>query len=392
MEENFVTHQAIYNAHREVVGYELLYKDDGPSDTSSAAQKSAHLITNTFIGIGLENLVGSNIAFINLSYEFFSHEHPIPMASYQVVLEVPGKCLDDDHTYAELLQLSRKGYTISLYDYRNYDKNVERLDCIDIVKLDLSDIDMQGLKEQSRFYRNHGKRLHIKGINSDSHQLLCSQLGVDYFQGEQYGPASDVFSKATICNHKVLHEIESSAGQHPDDLEAIARIVSQDVGLAYKLLRYINCASFAERAEIHSLQQALALIGIDNLKKWASLLLTATGHLTSHGILNTLPLIRAEMCREMARHHNAPPDAAYLVGLFSTLQEVMNEPLDDLLDSVTLDIDIAFALLFDEGPLGHILKQVRLCESGDWEALDTSEINIDDYKQSYQQALQFAQA
>lgn len=395
MEEISVTRQAIYNAHHEVVGYELLYTDGHTLGgfPCSDAEQSAHLIAETFIGIGLENLVGSSMAFINLSHDFFSNEHPIPMASYQLVLEVPGTCLEDDKIYAELTQLARQGYTLSVYDYQHNELSRERLDCIDIVKLDMVNNDTQSLKEQSRYFRNHGKRLHIKGIDSDAHQLLCGQLGVDYFQGNLYSSPRKFASKSVACCRQVLRAIEHHAEQHPDDLATMVQVISQDVGLCYKVLRYINCASFAARSEIQSLQQALKLIGSETLKKWASLLLTASTHLPENATPNTRPLIRAEMCRKMAsRYTEIKPDTAYLAGLFSSLHEEMSTPLEDLFDSVSINIDITLALLFNEGQLGHLLQQLIHCEAQDWDALDTSRINVKDCKEGYQLAQHVAQS
>ncbi|MEN8169528.1 MAG: HDOD domain-containing protein [Pseudomonadota bacterium] len=390
MEDIFVTRQAIHDSHHEVVGYELLYHDGSISNASPCndAEQSAQLIANTFIGIGLENLVGSSKAFINLSHDFFSNEHPIPMGSYQMVLEVPGDCIEDEQVYQELRQLARQGYTLSLYDYEYNAATAERLDCIDIVKLDISKYDAKALKEQTRYYRNHGKRLHIKGLETDSQQLLCSQLGIDYFQGSLFSPIENIKGQTTACNHQLLHEIAKSATQQPDDITALACIISQDPTLCFKLLRYINCASFEERSEIHSMEQALTLIGSTTLKQWALLLLTAQLNEPQENKFTTAALIRANMCRELAQKElTISSDEAFVVGLFSTLEEALETPLEDLLDSISLSPATAFALIFGEGPLGHLLRQVKHFEKEEWKKLDTHHIARDDYTNSYQNAL-----
>lgn len=391
MEASFITRQAIYNAHREVVGYELLYHDGSTCHATpcSDAEQSAQLIVNTFMGFGLENLVGSNKAFISLSHDFFSHEHPIPMASYQLVLEIPGSCIEDERIYQELRQLSKQGYTFSLYDYEYNEVTAERLDCIDIVKLDIARYDAQQLKEQSRYYRNHGKRLHIKGLETESQQLLCSQLGIDYFQGSLLSPAVTLRSLSSGCNRAVLQAICESGMQDTPGSVTLTGIVAQDAGFSYKLLRYVNCASFAERTEIHTLQQALEIIGSTTIRQWAALLLTAQLQENSNSEPNHRALIRANMCRALAeKKGNTSADEAFLVGLLSTLDEAMGTPLEDLFDSIALTPEIFFALLFGEGVLGHLLLQVKHFEKGEWAQLDTSQLGRDDYDYSYQLALQ----
>jgi EAL and modified HD-GYP domain-containing signal transduction protein len=395
MEDIFITRQAIYNSHHEVLGYELLYHDGSGCHATpcSDAEQSAQLIVNTFLGFGLENLVGSNKAFINLSHDFFTNDHPIPMASYQLVLEVSGACIEDDQVYRELKQLAKQGYSFSLYDYEYDEKSAERLDCIDIVKLDINKYDSKALKEQTRYYRNHGKRIQIKGLSNDSQELLCSQLGVDYFQGELLGPVDTLKTRSSSCKRSTLQSITQSAEQQPQDIAALTRIASQDAVLCYKLLRYINCASFAERSEIHSLQQALSQIGSENLKQWARLILSAQLKEREENDWTTRSLVRANMCSELAKKEGAASaDEAFLVGLLSVLGEALERPLEDLLDSLALAPDIAFALLFDEGPLGHLLQQVRHFENKEWSARDTSHIAQEEYASSYQQALHYAEA
>lgn len=390
MEEIFVTRQAIFDSHREVVGYELLFHDgsDCHAYPCSDAEQSAQLIINTFMGIGLENLVGSNKAFISLSHDFFSSAHPIPMASYQLVLEVSGACIKDERVYHELKQLSRQGYTFSLYDYEYDEATAGRLDCIDIIKLDIHRYNSTELKEQTRYYRNHGKRLQIKGVATDAQQLLCGQLGIDYFQGDLLRPADNVKGNVPACNRKVFRTIIEGTQQQPADINELTDTVSHDVVLCYKLLRYINCASFSERTEIHSLQQALTLIGVPGLRQWAALLLTAQLQESPYKELNTRSLIRAKMCRSLAQlETRLPADEAFLVGLLSTLNEALHTPMEDLLDSLALSPDIAFALLFGEGPLGHLLQQVKHFEKEEWGELDTSRIDRNDYANSYQLAL-----
>lgn len=395
MEEIFVTKQAIYNSHYEVVGYELLFHNGSSCHAypCSDAEQSAQLITNTFMDIGLENLVGSNKAFINLSHDFFTNEHPIPMASYQLVLEVSGACIEDDRVYQELKQLAKQGYTFSLYDYEYNDATAERLDCIDIIKLDITKYDANTLKQQTRYYRNHGKRIQIKGLETDSQQLLCSQLGVDYFQGELLSPVNCVSTKTASCSREVLQALVKQTQQQPADIDTLARTSARDTVLCYKLLRYINCASFSERTEIHSLEQAIGLIGSETLKNWALLILAAHTQRGEASEPEKRAWIRANMCRELAQKNGSSPTSeAFLVGLLSNLEEVMETPLEDLLDSLALSPDIAFALLFGEGALGHLLQQVKHFEKKEWNELDTSQLARDDYSSSYQTALDCTEA
>ena len=73
MKDIFVARQPIFNRQIEVIGYELLYRASGTSKTSGAhAQMDGDRLTidvilNTFMEIGLDQLVGDKIAFINFT-------------------------------------------------------------------------------------------------------------------------------------------------------------------------------------------------------------------------------------------------------------------------------------------------------------------------------------
>lgn len=393
MEEIHLNRQAIHNAHREVIGYELLFQG-GPPPTQNpayAADQSAQLIVNTLMEIGLENLVGSNKAFLNLSHDYFYHAHPIPMASYQVVLEVSGRCLEDAAVYQELHQLAKRGYTLSLYDYEYNEATAERLDCIDIVKLDIAKHDAQSLKEQSRYYRNHGKRLHVSGLQSDAQQVLCSQLGIEFYQGDYIAPCDTLSLPISHCNRQVLQTLSGISPQEQRAHERVVEAISHDPTLCYKLLRYINCASFSGRTEIHNLHQVVDLMGIATLKEWAQLMLTAQSCEHIQPEQGERALIRATMCRDLAlMSGSADADTAFLCGLLSTVHEVMAMPQEEVFDAITLSPAITFALLYGEGSLGHTLQQVTHLEQQEWQQLDTSQIPSDEYHSCYQNALQSA--
>ena len=70
---------------------------------------------------------------------------------------------------------------------------------------------------------------------------------------------------------------EVSALQDPTvDLTALEQLVSRDVALSFRLLRYINSAFFGLRMEVRSIGQALALLGVERLRHWTTLSLLAS--------------------------------------------------------------------------------------------------------------------
>jgi EAL and modified HD-GYP domain-containing signal transduction protein len=51
---------------------------------------------------------------------------------------------------------------------------------------------------------------------------------------------------------------------------AAEELVKQQASLTYRLLRSVNSAAAGLHQEIHSVHQAILLIGVDRIRKWAS--------------------------------------------------------------------------------------------------------------------------
>ena len=90
------------------------------------------------------------------------------------------------------------------------------------------------------------------------------------------------------------------------------------------------------------------------------------------------------MAEEIAKvHFPEVKNQAFICGLFSVLDALMDRPMIDLLDTVILSIPIKMALLDKEGDLGTILSDIQNYEAAKFERLslfkDKSSIYYDAY-------------
>jgi len=393
MENIFVARQPIYDRQLDVVGYELLYRNNDSNSAvfSDGARASSQLISNTFMGIGLENLVGSHPAFINLTHDFFVDEQPIPMSPEQVVLEIRSESLPDEKVLHGLQLLADQGYAIAL-DGFIYRPEVEPLlELATYVKLDLSAHSPPQLREQIAFCRRHPIKLLAQKVETPEELALCQKLDFDYFQGYFFCRPQTVSGQSEPVNHGLLVQLMQRLEDTRVDIEALEKLFIQDIVLSYKLLRYINCANYAMRQEIHSVREALALLGMETVKKWVALLLMSSSQYRKPKELLTTTLVRARMCELLAQNEDGiDPEQAFTVGLFSTLDAAMDIPMEELLDSVSLSTPIRFALLHHEGPLGELLQQVQCYERGEWSELGMGCHRRNEFTPAYLKAIQWS--
>lgn len=394
MEDIFVARQPIYDRQLELIGYELLYRDNEQCRArfDDGARASSQLIINTFMGFGLENIVGSNPAFINLTHDFFVNDQPIPMNREQVVLEVREDLLPEPNVLEGLQQLADRGYTIALDDFIYKPELEPLLALAHIVKIDLGELGREGLSEQAAICRKHNVKLLAEKVETPSDMDFCKELGFDYFQGFFFCKPQLVKAKSQPANRGVILQILEKLQDDDVDVHELEKVIIQDVALTYKLLRYLNCATYALRREINSVREALMLIGTAQVKKWAILLMMSSYDKDKPQELIATAMVRARMCELMAekQRNKFIPEQAFTVGLFSTLDAVMDTPMEDLLDTISLNSQIKFALLNFEGPMGHLLKQVLRYEKGEWSELDIDGFSSTDFAMSYLGAVQWA--
>lgn len=393
-ENVFVGRQPIYDRKLELFGYELLYRDsdENAAHINNANNATSQLLINTFMDIGLENIVGSSPAFINLPKTFFTDEVNLPITKEQVVLEIPDNALADEKTLDKVQQLAAEGYTISL-EHSHFHTNLEPLlPIVRFVKIDVSALEKQQLAEQIRRLRPHPNKLIALKVETQEQFQLCRDLDVDYYQGFYFSQPHIVKDLPIPGNRLVLLKLLSTLQQPEADFKEIEKLIIQDASLSYRLLRYINCATFALRQEIESIHQAVVILGLNNIRNWTSLLMMSRANRDKPAELMVISLVRGRMCELLARQSGQKDhEKFFTVGLFSILDAMLDRPMEMILDHMPLIAPLKLALLDNEGELGRVLKLTLDYEKGNWEAIPESESGLQ-LRDIYIEAIKWADA
>jgi c-di-GMP-related signal transduction protein len=371
MFESYLARQPIFDNDEQLVGYELLYRDDrgGPS-TVDGSQATTEVFINSYIDIGLAKLVGSHLAFINVTREFIVKHEQLPPPSKQLVLEVLENVEADDAVVAALKVLNEKNYHIALDDFDYDQKNRSLIPLVHIVKIDILHHDVDALTKLVTSLREFPVKLLAEKVETTAQYDYCRELGFDYYQG--YFLCRPKLMRGRRLPANELHVMQLLAKLQQDDIQAIdlAGIIEQDVALSYKLLCYINSASIALRKKIESIRHAVIILGQYNVKNWASMIALSGMEGKSSELIRTA-LLRGKMCELLVRDSGqGNHGSAFLVGLFSTLDALMSAPLDELLTMLPINHDIKDALLYRKGPYTNALQCTLAYEQGDWQAVE----------------------
>lgn len=149
------------------------------------------------------------------------------------------------------------------------------------------------------------------------------------------------------------------------DTSVIVSDIKSDVGLSYRLLRRINSASFAQLNNDASIDQAVLMLGRNELYRWLSLLLVQFGGKRKvSSALQEITLWRSRLMELLAlENKEAVPSQMFTLGLASMLGPLLKISLDDVVSTLNLPPQARQALLEHSGPWHAYLQLALLVES-----------------------------
>lgn len=209
-----------------------------------------------------------------------------------------------------------------------------------------------------------GRPLLQDQIYEDVHSQALTSSYLDQYQASALAgwPDEDVLynlrgSKSLQPSYEhVLRLMKAVDADQP--LDTFEDILSEDALLAYRLMLYANSPAMGPRHPIDSLRRALVMLGYGPLQKWLGNLLTHACEEPDlqpvrHGMVMraqlTSLLVDAGVSQELRSE-------VYLCGLFSRLDEILDEPLEHSLERLPLSERIPDAALRQEGPYAACLQ------------------------------------
>ncbi|TJZ79065.1 EAL and HDOD domain-containing protein [Chitiniphilus eburneus] len=397
----FLGRQPIINRQRQLVAYELLFRD-GTGDHAQVTDDlaaSASVINHTFTDLGLAGALQGRAAFINVNDELLFSEMIELLPADRVVLELLETIELNEALYRRCAELHALGYRLALDDLVALEPaHLPLLSLIDVIKVDVMLVPFDELMPLVHKLRHVTERMHNRPIQllaekvaNPEMQRHCSDLGFDLFQGYH-------FARPTILSGRRLNpaqaQLLSLLGllQQDADIEELELAFKHAPNLALGLIKLVNSVACGLPVRIASVRHAITLLGLRQLFRWLQILMFAqAGNHDSGDVLLYTVVCRGRFMERLAQTlvpgQRKLADKAFLVGLLSLLDVLFDRPLVELLPELNLSIDVQAALLGDPqvSRLGHWLALTVAAEDGDviavrqWMAtepeLDLSAIN-----------------
>ena len=382
--KKFVARQPIFDPHQKVYAYELLFRSgmDNFFEASDPDQASTSVIVDSLLLMGMEKLTGGDRAFINCTRNVLIKGYAALLPKDKVVVEILESVEPDDEVVGACLRLKRAGFMLALDDFIYEERLEPLLPLIDFVKVDFRETTERDRKALVEKLSPRGIKMVAEKVETRSELQQASEMGYTYFQGYFFSKPEIVVAQ-DIPGYKLNYLRVLQAVNQPEiNLVELENIIKLEASLTYKLLRYLNSAFFGFRTEIRSIHHALALLGEEELKKWASLIAMAAMGADKPPELVVSVIVRAVFCESLAPRigmTNRSNDL-FLLGMISLIDAVLDRPLPEILEKMPISHEVKEALLGVENRFRDVYETVIAYEAADWRSFaeKARKLNLDE--------------
>ena len=369
MSSVYIARQPIFDRHVRLAGYELLFRtgdEQGKAVIADADDATSNVVMNTLTEFTLERTVGPHPAWINVTRKFLLDGLADALPAKRCTLELLENQEIDDELIEALKRLRGRGFKLALDDFSVDGPRHVLLPMADYVKVDVMAHGVKGAAEQLRELRGHKELVVLaEKVETQEEFHLCVEEGFQLYQGYFFCKPEVMRTQAIGTNKLSLLQLLAALQDPEIELKRLEELISHDVALSYRLLRYINSAFFGLRTRVDGIGRAIALLGLMNVKRWATMTVFAGIEGKPRELLITA-MVRGRMCELLGPEvGERGADQLFTLGLFSVVDALVDKPMGEVLASIPFPDDMVAALTAHAGAKGKLLRSVLHWERGE---------------------------
>ncbi len=385
-----VVRQPIFDGQQRVIAYELRYHAD--SDLQMLApdsDSSSEVLLNAYTSICDQGEIKRVPAFLSLPLEMVNSGNMPTLPSKQIVIQLSAAAGTPAELRQAIERLGAEGYRVTVEMGRFTPELQPLLKTAKIVKIDVSLMSDDELRQQGSAILKHRLTPLASNIQSVAQLELCIDAGFKLFEGSFLSRPKVIKGRRVGTNQVALMQLIQELQKPNAKPEKLEEMIIRDPVLTYKLLRIVNSAAYSLVRKVESVAEAVVLLGIDQVRKWATLI-AMTSHKDKPEELSRILLIRGRMCELVAEGSKlSNPPSYFMAGMMSGLHVMLDIDQATMLEQVPLGEDIKAAILDHQGNIGTVLNQVNAYETGEWEKLP-SDFDAALYDRAYRDSLKWA--
>jgi c-di-GMP phosphodiesterase len=391
----------IFDRNRILWGYELVYMPAFENDTALSLKK-ADLTADLMSGISLamdQVMDRGKQIMVDFSWKNLADNLPWVLPPDRTTIKIRNVKTLSDSWVPVLNKLKKSGFQLAVAWNLDDPACQPLFERADMICLNISGRKLPELSAICRDCADFDSAALAVRVDTQTTFEVCCQAGFSFFQGSFFKQPEDVSIKkvfpGTVSRFKLLEAIE----QNDPDFADLAALIQADVAISFRLLSYLNSASFGFRRKIESIRDAITLLGWQNLKNWLRVILLSEVSACPHASeLIFLSAQRGKFLEQVGKDHDFwgfEPDSLFLLGMFSLLDALLNQPMNQVVNYLPLADKLKGALCM-EGNNEYVpfLELARCFEEARYVQIDAmiSRLGLDRTKvnQAYGGAIDWA--
>jgi EAL and modified HD-GYP domain-containing signal transduction protein len=363
VKEFFLARQPILDRNEDLIAYELLFRrpEAGPANTADEWRGAVSIIAHAS-ELGIENVIGGLRGFFNVDYQILMRDLADFLPSQKVVFEIPQTIKITPELVQRVSKMVVAGYTFALDDVITFSEYIKPLlPLIEIVKINTSFMTWADMVVVVNQFKQAKKLLLAEKVETFEQFRNCLDLGFDYYQGYYFARPAILSGKKLAPSQAVILQLMTLLAREADNAE-IEYKIKKEVSLCLSLLKLVNTPGMGITKSIHSLSEALVVLGRRQLQRWLHIQLYIGSHSSPHFVspLLSLASTRGKLLELVAAKlepvNKNIADTAFTVGVLSLLDALFGQPMKKILDQIVLGEDVSNALLYRSGFYGDLLK------------------------------------
>ncbi|CUX49499.1 EAL and HDOD domain-containing protein [Clostridium sp. C105KSO13] len=360
----------------KVIGYELLFQGNKDNlfaqpETTAADMISSFLMSNS------NKFVSDKTMFITFTPSLLFRNTPKMFEPGKVVIQVDDNLVVNPLAKPFLKKYHKAGYQIAVSDFQFSLRYLDMLDDVSYIRLDMHRKEIYENEKEKNSLKNiiamaRGVQKKCIAVNVDSKEIYqCAvELEVDYLEGNYIARTLITKTDRVTFMEGNFFQLLVEVSKPEPDISQVEQIISRDAGLTFSLLKLVNSAYFALRRRTSSIRQALVTLGIGQLRQWVYML-SFRQDVGSPALEELLKLsfLRAKFASELVNYVKKCPitnNEAYMMGMFSTMEYMVDAPIEEILEKIPLNSVVEEALVLGNGVVGNIYKLILSYERADW--------------------------
>ncbi|MDA3902966.1 MAG: HDOD domain-containing protein [Desulfuromusa sp.] len=356
--------QPIYNAKKNLFGCELLFRHElfASADAYGEDLATSEVLLNLCTGITQQIDLFARKIFINLSEGLLLSDAFLPLPPESVVIELPASICISEALINGIKKWKNAGFSFALDGFDFNPRYQPILNDIQYLKVDALNESIDDVASKISQMRNDSVIWIAERVETEAQFVQFKKLGFSLFQG--YFLAKPLAVQGQTVRGKIHTSLTTiNTVSQPDiEIDDMARVVSRDPSLATQLLKIVNSPVCALLRPMSSIRDAIVYLGLIQVRKWIIMMSLLNETTSSTGAIH-LVLTRAKACENyVAATLHVKSDQAFLVGLLSGVHLLFGIDNALFLQQVSLQPEIAKAILEEEGLLGGILSKIKQVE------------------------------